>query len=127
VTNGAVTTLTGPVRRGDAGTVRDHLAELTALGVRTGATDVAASYRALSRAATGRALAAGLLRPEQGEALLDALADPVPDPPPGPSGAGPGGPAHAAGPDGGTVHDAHDDEHGREEHDPPAVDGEDQA
>jgi predicted short-subunit dehydrogenase-like oxidoreductase (DUF2520 family) len=77
VTNGAITTLTGPVRRGDAGTVRDHLAELGALGVRTGATDVADSYRALSRAASTRALAAGLLRADQGETLLDALAEPV--------------------------------------------------
>jgi predicted short-subunit dehydrogenase-like oxidoreductase (DUF2520 family) len=77
VTNGAITTLTGPVRRGDAGTVRVHLAELGALGVRTGATDVADSYRALSRAASTRALAAGLLRADQGETLLDALAEPV--------------------------------------------------
>lgn len=73
VTNGAITTLTGPVRRGDAGTVREHLAELASLAARTGATDVPESYRNLSRAATVRALAAGLVRPDQGAALLDAL------------------------------------------------------
>jgi predicted short-subunit dehydrogenase-like oxidoreductase (DUF2520 family) len=115
VTNGAVTTLTGPVRRGDAGTVGDHLDELTALGVRTGATDVVASYRALSRAATGRALAAGLLRADQGQALLDVLA------------AGePAGPAHAPGPDGGTVLGAQDDEDDGRGPAAPGADQEDQ-
>lgn len=140
VTNGAVITLTGPVRRGDAGTVRDHLDVLTELGVRTGATDVAAAYRALSRAATARALAAGLLRSNQGEALLDVLAPPDgagplnragsdragPDEPtpdgstadgPLPDGPAPTGPhaqdrpsTHTPDPDRGTVHGAHDDE-----------------
>lgn len=135
VTNGAVTTLTGPVRRGDAGTVRDHLDVLTDLGVRTGATDVAASYRALSRAATGRALAAGLLRAEQGRALLDVLAtgDPAAEAAPRAPGDTPGatpgaaGPAHTGGPDGSTVHGAHDDE-GAGGGDPaPGPDQEDQA
>jgi predicted short-subunit dehydrogenase-like oxidoreductase (DUF2520 family) len=133
VTNGAVTTLTGPVRRGDAGTVADHLEVLTDLGVRTGATDVAASYRALSRAATGRALAAGLLRAEQGRALLDALAtgDPAaeaaPRDPGTTRGSTPGGagPAHTGGPDGSTVHGAHDDE-GAGGTDEPGADQEDQ-
>ncbi|RMI03738.1 Rossmann-like and DUF2520 domain-containing protein [Cellulomonas triticagri] len=110
VTTGAVTTLTGPVRRGDAGTVRDHLAELGALGVRTGATDVAESYRTLSRAATGRALGAGLLRPDQGEALLDAL--------------GGAAPVRDDGPDGSTVHGAQDD---GDDTPAPGADGEDQA
>lgn len=141
VTNGAVTTLTGPVRRGDAGTVADHLDVLTDLGVRTGATDVAASYRALSRAATGRALAAGLLRVEQGRALLDALAtgdpaaadagpgsaSPAGGPPPAPGATrGGAGPAHTGGPDGSTVHGAHDDE-GEGGTDAPGADQEDQA
>ncbi len=110
VTNGAVTTLTGPVRRGDAGTVRDHLAVLTDLGVRTGATDVADAYRTLARGATARALAAGLLRPGQGEALLDVLA--TPPVPAGPADGAPPAPGARAtpaadrGPDGGTVHGA---------------------
>jgi predicted short-subunit dehydrogenase-like oxidoreductase (DUF2520 family) len=109
VTGGAVTTLTGPVRRGDAGTVRDHLAVLAELGVRTGATDVAASYRALSRAATARALAAGLLRDEQGQAVLDALqGPPAAEAPGGAPGPEPSG--RTGGPDGSTVLGAHDDE-----------------
>lgn len=135
LSGGAVTALTGPVRRGDAGTVRDHLDVLTALGVRTGATDVAASYRVLARAATGRALAAGLLGDAQGEALLDALA---------PGDAGPGGatrgegPAHAPGPGGSTVQRGDDDstarrggprdhEDGHDGDDPAPADQEDQA
>jgi predicted short-subunit dehydrogenase-like oxidoreductase (DUF2520 family) len=99
VTNGAITTLTGPVRRGDAGTVRDHLTELAALGVRTGATDVADAYRVLARSASTRALAAGLLRADQGEGLLDALVEPV-----RPAGDRPADRAAGNAPDGGTVH-----------------------
>ncbi|MDQ1695905.1 MAG: hypothetical protein QOJ03_1258 [Frankiaceae bacterium] len=59
--------LTGPVARGDAGTVRDHLAVLDAPAVR-------AAYVAMSRLAAVRALAAGSLSPERAEALLDVLA-----------------------------------------------------
>jgi predicted short-subunit dehydrogenase-like oxidoreductase (DUF2520 family) len=73
---GAITALTGPVRRGDAGTVRDHGVVLAELGARTGAIDVAASYRVLARAATQRALAAGLVGQDAAERLLDALAGP---------------------------------------------------
>jgi len=138
VTGGAVTALTGPVRRGDAGTVRDHLDVLAALGVRTGATDVAASYRALARAATGRALAARLLDESQGEALLDALAsgDVAPE-----DAARHAGPAHAPGPGGSTVQRGDDpsapprgptardeqDEDTRDGEDPAPADQEDQA
>lgn len=60
--------LTGPVARGDAGTVAQHL--------RTLAThDPAAvpAYVALARLTADRALASGRLRPEQAEALLDVL------------------------------------------------------
>ncbi|MBD7917342.1 DUF2520 domain-containing protein [Cellulomonas sp. Sa3CUA2] len=71
---GAISALTGPVRRGDAGTVADHVAVLTALGATTGAVDVVAGYGALSRAATARALGAGLVRPEAARDALDALA-----------------------------------------------------
>lgn len=71
---GAVTALTGPVRRGDAGTVRDHVAVLGELGAATGAVDVVAAYRVLARAATTRALGAGLLVPRAAQDLLDALA-----------------------------------------------------
>ena len=64
--------LTGPVARGDAGTVATHVEALTAAG----AQDVLATYRALARTTADRALASGRLRPEAAEALLSALADP---------------------------------------------------
>jgi len=74
---GAIATMTGPVARGDVGTVRDHLAELTALAARDAALDLPDGYRTLARAGTQRALAAGRLRQDAAEALLDALADPI--------------------------------------------------
>jgi predicted short-subunit dehydrogenase-like oxidoreductase (DUF2520 family) len=66
--------LTGPVSRGDAGTVAEHVRVI-------GAVDpaVLATYRALARATADRALASGRLRPAQAEALLDALAGPAED------------------------------------------------
>ena len=70
---GAITALSGPVRRGDADTVRDHVAVLDELGARTGAIDVAPAYRVLARAATQRALAAGLVGQSAAVRLLDAL------------------------------------------------------
>lgn len=66
--------LTGPVARGDAGTVAAHLAALAASGV----PGVEASYRALARATADRALATHRLPPRDGEALLAALAEPSP-------------------------------------------------
>lgn len=71
---GAISALTGPVRRGDAGTVADHVAVLAALGAASGAVDVPTGYRALSRAAAARALGAGLIRPDDAQDVLDALA-----------------------------------------------------
>lgn len=69
--------LTGPVVRGDAGTVAAHVAELARLaGREPSAADVPASYRVLARAATARALAGARITPTQAEALLDALAEP---------------------------------------------------
>jgi predicted short-subunit dehydrogenase-like oxidoreductase (DUF2520 family) len=62
--------LTGPVARGDAGTVAAHLAEL-----RAGSPQTVASYVAMARATADRALANGMLKPELAEALLDVLAD----------------------------------------------------
>lgn len=62
--------LTGPVARGDAGTVADHVRELGQVspeGMR--------AYVALARLTADRALAAGLLKPEDAERLLEALAD----------------------------------------------------
>ena len=70
--------LTGPVARGDDGSVAAHVAALEASGV----PGVAATYRVLARATADRALAAGRLKPGVAEALLTALADPPPPPPP---------------------------------------------
>ncbi|MDQ1288801.1 MAG: hypothetical protein QG622_2367 [Actinomycetota bacterium] len=63
--------LTGPVARGDAGTVAAHLEALASSGI----DDAETAYRALARVTAGRALAAGRLRAEDAEALLAALAD----------------------------------------------------
>jgi predicted short-subunit dehydrogenase-like oxidoreductase (DUF2520 family) len=62
--------LTGPVARGDAGTVAAHLAQL-----RAHAPETTASYVAMARATADRALANGMLKAEHAEALLGALAD----------------------------------------------------
>jgi len=66
--------LTGPVARGDAGTVAAHRQVIA----RTGAADVLQAYRVMGRATAERALATGRLDAASAEALLDALAD---DPP----------------------------------------------
>jgi predicted short-subunit dehydrogenase-like oxidoreductase (DUF2520 family) len=62
--------LTGPVARGDAGTVRTHLTQLRATSPQ-----VLDSYRAMARATADRALANGTLKAEAAEALLDVLAE----------------------------------------------------
>ncbi|MEU9416122.1 DUF2520 domain-containing protein [Streptomyces sp. NPDC051000] len=71
--------LTGPVARGDAGTVAAHVAEL-----RRHAPATVAGYLAMARTTADRALAHGLLKPEFAEDLLGVLAD-------GGDGAGPEG------------------------------------
>jgi predicted short-subunit dehydrogenase-like oxidoreductase (DUF2520 family) len=63
--------LTGPVSRGDAGTVAQHLTALS-----RSAPEVVPAYVAMARQTADRALACGRLRPEQAEALLDVLAAP---------------------------------------------------
>lgn len=62
--------LTGPVARGDAGTVAAHIAEL-----RIHAPQAVPAYVAMARATADRALAGGLLKPELAEDLLGVLAD----------------------------------------------------
>ncbi len=62
--------LTGPVARGDAGTVAAHIEELRRADPRA-----LPAYVAMARLTADRALDAGLLRPEHAESLLDALAD----------------------------------------------------
>ncbi len=79
--------LTGPVARGDAGTVVTHLDAIAAAGP----LDTLASYRALARATADRALGSGRLRPEAAAALLAALAEPAPADPRGGAGEGTGG------------------------------------
>jgi len=61
--------LTGPVARGDAGTVAAHVEELGDVSP-----EARAAYVALARVTADRALAAGMLRPDAAEALLDVLA-----------------------------------------------------
>lgn len=61
--------LTGPVSRGDAGTVAAHLAVLPA--------DVRPAYLALARLTADRALSSGRLPAGQAEALLGVLAERV--------------------------------------------------
>ncbi len=70
---GAISALTGPVRRGDAGTVREHGAALAQFAARTGAVDVVEGYRALARSAAGRALAAGLISASAAQDVLDGI------------------------------------------------------
>ncbi|MEU4444970.1 DUF2520 domain-containing protein [Actinosynnema sp. NPDC050801] len=55
--------LTGPVARGDAGTVAKHLAVLARVAADTG-TDTLPAYRVLALRTAARAQAAGLLKPE---------------------------------------------------------------
>ena len=67
--------LTGPVARGDAGTVAAHRDVIAAVAAKTDAADSLATYRALARATAQRAIANGRLKAEAAEALLDALAE----------------------------------------------------
>jgi predicted short-subunit dehydrogenase-like oxidoreductase (DUF2520 family) len=62
--------LTGPVSRGDAGTVAAHIAEISKHGVVS-----RDAYVAMARLTADRALAAGLLSAQNAEALLQVLAD----------------------------------------------------
>lgn len=62
--------LTGPVARGDAGTVAGHVALL-----REVAPDIRPTYLALARATAQRALLSGRLKASAADALLELLAD----------------------------------------------------
>lgn len=64
--------LTGPVARGDVGTVRRHLEVLGAEGVPA---DVGQAYRAMARATAVRALMRGALSEATVAGLLDVLGD----------------------------------------------------
>jgi predicted short-subunit dehydrogenase-like oxidoreductase (DUF2520 family) len=60
--------LTGPVSRGDAGTVGEHVAQVGRVSA-----EAAAAYVAMARLTADRALAAGRLDAAAAEALLDVL------------------------------------------------------
>jgi predicted short-subunit dehydrogenase-like oxidoreductase (DUF2520 family) len=62
--------LTGPVARGDAGTVASHLEAL-----RVNAPEALPAYLALARLTATRALASGMLSPPDAQRLLDVLAE----------------------------------------------------
>lgn len=62
--------LTGPVARGDEGTVAAHVA-----AIRAAEPGALPAYLALARLTADRALAAGLLRSSDAERLLDVLGD----------------------------------------------------
>jgi predicted short-subunit dehydrogenase-like oxidoreductase (DUF2520 family) len=66
---GGDSALTGPVSRGDAGTVAKHVAALGAV-----APDSVPAYLAMARRTADRAIAVGRLRPTDAEPLLDVLA-----------------------------------------------------
>lgn len=66
--------LTGPVARGDVGTVGDHLAALERV-----APEIRRTYVALARSTALRALDSGRLRPAVAEPLLETLADQEPE------------------------------------------------
>lgn len=72
--------LTGPVARGDAGTVQSHIDVLTER-----VPDVLSTYRALATATAARAVEDGRLRADLAAPLLDLLSPPPPSPPPPPS------------------------------------------
>lgn len=72
---GAISALTGPVSRGDVGTVVEHLRALEALATAQGSTDVPTSYRELARAATRRSLVTARITHAQASGLLDTLED----------------------------------------------------
>ncbi|WP_277211309.1 Rossmann-like and DUF2520 domain-containing protein [Isoptericola croceus] len=72
---GAIAALTGPVSRGDAGTVTTHLEVLGDLAARTGATDVPDTYTELARGATRRALASHRIDDVAARTLLDVLGE----------------------------------------------------
>nr|WP_324650032.1 pantoate--beta-alanine ligase [Georgenia sp. H159] len=98
--------LTGPVLRGDAGTVAAHMATLVALAAEdVDLTDVPSAYRTLARVTTQRAWGAGRLTDSAAQLLLDAVAEPVD----GRGVTGPGGPQTGGDADG-TVStlEAHD-------------------
>lgn len=67
--------LTGPVSRGDVGTVAEHLSVIGGAAVDLAAPDLLESYRVLARAAAVRSLQLGRLGERDAGALMDVLAE----------------------------------------------------
>jgi predicted short-subunit dehydrogenase-like oxidoreductase (DUF2520 family) len=65
--------LTGPVARGDAGTVRVHREALLQYELEHGSTDIRQAYEELARATAKRAFERGLLKDAQATEILDIL------------------------------------------------------
>lgn len=65
--------LTGPVARGDAGTVREHEQTLAEHALGTGQQDIARAYRALAALTAQRARERGMLTDAQHAQVLEAL------------------------------------------------------
>lgn len=78
---GAMSALTGPVVRGDVGTVREHLEVLAGLAAEEDALDVLESYRALARAAAARSVRTGRLAEGPAREIMDVLAQDHPEEP----------------------------------------------
>lgn len=72
--------LTGPVARGDVGTVRAHRGALVAHEADGGPADIRAAYQAMARATAMRALSRGLLNEAQAAAIIQALSNPTEGP-----------------------------------------------
>jgi predicted short-subunit dehydrogenase-like oxidoreductase (DUF2520 family) len=71
--------LTGPVARGDVGTVTAHVAAIGAAEAAGRAHGVLSAYRYLARSTADRAIASGRLKAADAEALLAVLAEPPED------------------------------------------------
>ncbi|MET1153438.1 DUF2520 domain-containing protein [Arthrobacter sp.] len=71
--------LTGPVARGDAGTVRSHHEALLRREVDSGSTDIRLAYEELARATAQRAVERGMLKEAQATEILDILAQSKPE------------------------------------------------
>ncbi len=69
-----ISALTGPVARGDSGTVAKHLETIAQYATQEDAVDVVQSYAELGRSATVRALRLGRINEGQAQDLLDTLA-----------------------------------------------------
>jgi predicted short-subunit dehydrogenase-like oxidoreductase (DUF2520 family) len=72
--------LTGPVARGDVGTVQAHRGALAEYEADGGPADIRAAYQAMARATAMRALSRGLLNEVQAAAIIQALSNPTEGP-----------------------------------------------